>query len=259
MSGLVYQRTDRWEEFPDCNVEQMLDYNRRLRARADLTLFCSSLLLHEEGRDLPSARFVDHGVDFEQFERAGSDPTGEPEELLSVGRPRVGFVGGIDSHTFDADLFNAVVERLPDLEFVLVGASSLPVGWCDKPNVTHLGRKAYEDIPGYMAACDVLIMPWRDNEWIRACNPVKLKEYLAVGRPVVSRPFAELGKYEGHVAVANNANEFAAAIREALARPPVAQALRDRVCTETWSARANAVLEHLGAVGLHPAPRAMLT
>ncbi len=99
-------------------------------------------------------------------------------------------------------LFLEVANRLPDCSFVLVGGSSLPPDWCTAVNVHLLGRKPYDEVADYMAACDVLIMPWLDNEWIRACNPVKLKEYLAVGKPVVSTCFPELDYYDGQVRVA---------------------------------------------------------
>jgi glycosyltransferase involved in cell wall biosynthesis len=107
----------------------------------------------------------------------------------------------------------------------------------------------------YMAACDVLIMPWNRSEWIQACNPVKLKEYLAVGRPVVSTPFPELRSYEGLVAVADTPEAFAAAIQRALSSPPEPEALRARVRTETWSARAARLLDLLVERGLYPIAR----
>ena len=71
-------------------------------------------------------------------------------------------------------------------------------------------------IARYMAAMDVLIMPWNKSEWIKACNPIKLKEYLAVGRPVVTTDFAALGPWRDLVRVANDADGFASEIRAAL-------------------------------------------
>lgn len=90
-----------------------------------------------------------------------------------------------------------------------------------------------------MAACDVLLLPFKENEWIKACNPVKLKEYLAVGRPVVSTPFGELCRYEGFVTVASGSEEFAQAIQDCLADRPNPELLRDRVRKETWAAKAD--------------------
>lgn len=182
---------------------------------------------------------------------AGAAPGAAPLQdnasvrMASIPRPRVGFVGGIDAHTFGPQLFHEVARLLPEANFVLVGACSLPEGWCPAPNVTMLGQQPYEQVAEYMAACDVLIMPWNNSDWIRACNPVKLKEYLAVGRPVVSTPFEELRRYEGFVRVARSSQEFASHIRQALADPPEAQRLRERVRQETWAAKAQLVLEAL--------------
>jgi glycosyltransferase involved in cell wall biosynthesis len=136
---------------------------------------------------------------------------------------------------------------------VLVGACSLPPGWADLPNVHLLGQKDYGEVPQYMAACDVLIMPWNRSEWIEACNPVKLKEYLAVGRPVVSTPFPELARYEGYVRLATTGKDFAAAVREALAGGTDAERLRARVREETWDAKTERVLAELAARGVRPA------
>jgi glycosyltransferase involved in cell wall biosynthesis len=147
------------------------------------------------------------------------------------------------------DLFLEVAAASPDITFVLVGGSSLPAGWCALSNVAQLGRKDHSDVADYMSACDVLIMPWRQNEWIRACNPVKLKEYLAVGRPIVSTPFEELKRYDGFVEVAIGAASFAAAIRRALADSGGGERRRERVAGETWAAKGRAVAAHLREAG----------
>jgi hypothetical protein len=96
-------------------------------------------------------------------------------------------------------------------------------------------------------------MPWNQSEWIHACNPVKLKEYLAVGRPVVTTPFHELIRYQGFVSIASDAAEFVAAIRHQLADPPDPERLRARVRDETWDAKAANVLTELRALGVHQA------
>ena len=105
----------------------------------------------------------------------------------------------------------------------------------------------YEDVPATMAAMDVLMMPWHRSEWIEACNPIKLKEYLATGRPVVSTDFPELRHYEGLVAVANEPERFAAAIRQAVEQsdPALVERGRERIADATWTSRAAAALEEL--------------
>jgi UDP-N-acetylglucosamine transferase subunit ALG13/glycosyltransferase involved in cell wall biosynthesis len=248
--SLVYQRTDKFETYPDVDPERIRAFDIDMKRRADVTLFCSSSLQAAEKDECRRSLFADHGVDFDRFATARS----EPEDVRDIPRPRVGFVGGIDSHTFDPELFRNVVKQLPDVSFVLVGACSLPEGWCPFPNVHLLGQRPYESVADYMASSDVLIMPWNQNSWIESCNPVKLKEYLAVGRPVVTTPFGELARYDGHVEIARGADEFAARIRACLASPPDRHRLRQRVENETWTAKADLVLDALRKNEIVPAP-----
>lgn len=250
--ALVYQRTDRYEEFPGADPKVIREYDHRLKGRADMTLFCSNFLFEQESKACRFAHLVDHGVDFGRFSIAGSKPAAEPEDVNGIARPRIGFVGSIDSHTFDATLFVRVVRLLPNASFVLVGQCSLPQCLGDEANVYLLGQKPYDSVAAYMAACDVLIMPWNKNEWIKACNPVKLKEYLAVGRPVVSTPFEELKLYRELVKVASDAEAFAAAIQDALEDPGDSAVRQERVRACTWSAKARAVMEKLARLGIKP-------
>ena len=250
--GLVYQRTDRMETYEGVDTEYISRLDRRLKKQADLTVFCSRELYESEHVDCRHAAFVDHGVDFDRFAAEGvryEQGGVEPEDIRGIARPRVGFVGGIDSHTFDARLFLEVAEKLPQCQFVMVGACSLPEGWCSLKNVHLFGQRPYEDVASYMAACDVLIMPWNQNDWIKACNPVKLKEYLATGRPVVSTPFPELAFYADYVSVVKSAEEFAAKIKCKIASPDRPEVLRARVCSHTWEQKALDICEVLGEVG----------
>ena len=262
--GVVYQRTDRYERFKGVDPELISGFDRNLKKRADVTIFCASLLFEEERDGCNAAYFADHGVDYDRFadagqhqtavERTGETPVplaaAEPADVRDLPRPRVGFIGGIDSHTFDPGLFVAVARSLSDITFILVGACSLPDGWCDLPNVHLLGQKPYEEVPGYMAACDALIMPWNRSEWIEACNPVKLKEYLAVGRPIVTTPFYELKNYMLMTRIADTPESFAREIRAALADPGDPARRRRRVEHETWDAKADSVLAELNNLGL---------
>lgn len=160
----------------------------------------------------------------------------------------MGFFGGIDDHTFDVDFVEKVIDRLPQMSFVFVGpASSDCSGLLAKNNVRMLGQKPYEQIPHYGKCFDVCIMPWRQNRWIQACNPIKLKEYLALGKPVVSTPFTELNKYLDVVYLARTPGEFAECIKQALAEdnPERIADRRKMVQHDSWDSKAELVLEEL--------------
>ena len=247
-AGLVYQRTDRYEEYPGIDRDRIASFDQILKSRADMVVFCARELYESEKKMCKRSALIDHGVDFDHFRRAAVafDQSGsEPDDMLSIPYPRVGFIGGIDAHTFDSELFNEVVRLLPGTQFVLVGACSLAPDWCRAPNVHQLGRKPYDEVASYMAACDVLIMPWKQNEWIEACNPVKLKEYMAVGRPIVSTSFPELAEYAGHVKIAASPEDFARLIRDSAGNPGDPRGRRDRVRKHTWATKAERVLNQL--------------
>ena len=241
-AGLVLQRTDRFESFPEGDAKVLGAQIEALKSAADMVIYCNANLMEEEKHEVRRQLLITHGVDLNVFIAAGQSKSLGPADVAILKRPRVGFIGGIDAHTFDVRLFLGAAKRLPDVEFALIGGCSLPAGWCALPNVKMLGRKPYEDIAGYMAAMDVLIMCWNKSEWIKACNPIKLKEYLAVGRPIVTTDFPALERYRSLVRVADAPDQFASAIRAALNERHDAALCRARVASESWDAKA----EYLG-------------
>lgn len=249
-AGVVFQRTDRFEAYPEADPAIVGAQVRAMKSRADLTLYAAPHLMAAEIGEVRRALLVTHGVDFEMFAATGRGPVGDPGDMAAIARPRVGFIGGIDRHTFDPELFVAVARRLAHVPFVMVGACSLPEGWCPLPNVHLLGRKPYEEVARYMAAMDALIMPWNASDWIQACNPVKLKEYLAVGRPVITTDFPALDGWRGLVRTAAGADAFAAAIESALAETSDGERARAAVSGESWESKAEQISEALAGLGL---------
>lgn len=246
-SKLVYQRTDRLEEYPNVDADVIKQYDLALKANADLTIFVSQKLYEQEYKQCKKAIFLDHGVDFNAFATAQNDKE-IPSDIRDINKPIVGFFGGIDDHTSDIELVKKVVNLLPEINFVFIGNSSID---CKEllatKNVRMLGQKPYEQIPHYGKCFDVAIMPWRQNRWIEACNPIKLKEYLALGKPIVSTPFTELQKYRDVVYQANTPEEFAKCIEKALEEdgPEQVAARRKKVEMSTWNSKAELVLNKL--------------
>jgi glycosyltransferase involved in cell wall biosynthesis len=246
-SRMVLQRTDRWEEFPNVDKEVITTYDHKMKTHADLTVFVSEMLYQEEQSQCKEALFLDHGVDFDKFTLVNGNGH-MPEDMTNVSRPVVGFFGGIDDHTFDMPFMNQVIDLLPEMSFVFVGKTSIDCSeLIDRDNVWMLGQKSYDEIPHYGKTFDVAIMPWRQNRWIEACNPIKLKEYLALGKPVISRPFSELKKYHDVVYEATTAEEFAAAIRQSLVEDDAERISQrqEKVRPFSWDSKAEMILDRL--------------
>jgi len=246
-SKLVYQRTDRYEEFPGVPRDTIEACDRTLKAAADLTVFVSGTLFDQERDACKRAMRLDHGVDFDFFALAENDPY-QPPDLADIPKPIIGFYGGFAEHTTDIALLREVTELLPERSFVFVGKPNQESEQlADLKNVWMLGQKPYDQIAHYGKCFDVTIMPWKQNRWIQACNPIKLKEYLALGKPVVSTPFTELDNYKPVVYEAQDADGFAQAIEQALAEdsPEKMAARREKVMDSTWDRKAQTVLEEL--------------
>ncbi len=244
---LVYQRSDRYEELPGVDAHRMKLYDRLLKKHAELVIYVNKKFMAAEQSQCRKAIYLDHGVDYDFFANAHQDDN-IPEQIRQIPHPILGFYGSIDNHTSNITLIEKVADLLPDFSVVLIGSASVDVtGLGSRKNVYMLGQKAYEDIPYYGKCFDVCFMPWQQNEWIAACNPVKLKEYLALGKPVVSTYFNELDAYDSLVEVANDANSFASAVRKALKEdnPELAAARRKRVAGYTWESKAKLVFDNL--------------
>ncbi len=250
----VMQRTDRFEAFPEGDPVVLAAQIAAIKSAADLVVYCAPHLMAEESGSVKRQLLVTHGVELDAFIAAGQNKDADPVDVAGIARPRAGFIGGIDAHTFDPALFLAAVRQLPHVSFVMIGGSSMPERWCAYPNVHFLGRKPYESVASYMAAMDVLLMPWNKSDWIKACNPIKLKEYLAVGRPVVTTDFPALAPWRDLVHVADDGVSFATAIRAGLAVGPAPSVVMDRLKSETWDAKADLILEAICDLGLAYAP-----
>ncbi len=248
-SALIWQRTDRWEEFPNVDTRIISAYDRKLKVNADLTVFVSSLLYGAEYKQCRNALCLDHGVDYEMFAHAYDNGT-IPQDMANIRKPIVGFFGQIDGHTFDVHFIEKVTECLPEISFVLIGKALNEVdchSLLSRKNVWMLGQKPYKQVPHYGKCFDVAIMPWCQNRWIEACNPIKLKEYLALGKPVVSTPFPELQKYDDVVYQAKTPREFADCIKRALTEDNAERiaSRRRKVEKSTWDSKAQLVLKEL--------------
>jgi glycosyltransferase involved in cell wall biosynthesis len=238
LRGVIFNRSDKHSEFSETDQDLIRSLEDRLLQTSDAVVYVSRQLLADESdRTAGRASFLDHGVDLAHFTSAPAAQPGEPEELTSVPRPRVGFFGGIDDYVVDMALLERVARELCDAQLVLIGDATCSMERLTAlPNVTWVPRRPYEQIPAYGRALDVALMPWLQNEWIRSCNPIKLKEYLALGLPVVSTDFPEVHRYADVVRVAHSPEEFVALVRRSLddGGPASPAARRAAVADASW-------------------------
>lgn len=245
---LVYQRTDHYEEYPNVDKEIISRYDADLKKNADLTVFVNQLMYDQEKGQCKKAMFLDHGVDFDKFADAENNEF-IPDDIKGIAKPIIGYFGAISGHnTVDIDLIAKVADILSDMSIVLIGKCATEYEQLiSRKNIYLLGQKNYSQIPDYGKCFDVAIMPWNQNKWIEVCNPIKMKEYLALGKPVISTGFAELEKYRDVIYKASDAEEFAKLIKKAIAEDDeeLKQKRRDKVKSASWESKAEVVLKEL--------------
>ncbi|MFI6455612.1 glycosyltransferase [Streptosporangium amethystogenes] len=238
--ALVFNRSDRHSSFPESDRPTIEALERGLLERSDHVVYVSTALMDEERRMTGDrAYFLDHGVDTDHFRRRPESE--QPADIRAISGPRVGFFGALDDYLVDFDLLERIAVELPDVSLVLIGDATVPMERLTRhPNVHWLGFRPYESIPGYGSGFDVAIMPWLDNPWIKHSNPIKLKEYLALGLPVVSTDFQELVNYADRVRIAASGDLFLDAVRATLRAGGLqtADKLRGSVLGASWSSRA---------------------
>jgi glycosyltransferase involved in cell wall biosynthesis len=249
--GLVYHCIDRWWAFSEYDSTEMRRCHEILCRRAD-HVFASSRELFDDCRQLSDhVSYLPHGVDARHFATAVAGPIARPADLPSSSRPIVGFIGLIDDWV-DLSLVRAVALANPSADVVLIGAARAPVdALAGLPNVYLLGRKPFAELPAYLASFEVALIPFVLNDLTRAVNPIKLREYLGAGVPVVTTALPELAPFRGHtgVDIADDDAGFVAAVSQRLARPIGAQerqALSASMAGESWSARLDQMLDQVG-------------
>jgi uncharacterized SAM-binding protein YcdF (DUF218 family) len=188
------------------------------------------------------------GVNLERFDHVRSAADAPPDDITSLPRPIVGYVGGLH-HWVDQPLLSEVAAKLPDATFALVGPPQTDVSALARcGNVHLLGQRTHQDVPRYVKAFDVGIVPYRLTEYTANVYPTKLNEYLVMGVPVVATDLPEIRRFNAEhgdvVQVAANADAFAAAIRDALAPAPA-----DEVARRIAIAHANGWPSRIDAMG----------
>ena len=187
--------------------------------REDVIVTASSLaLLRDAAEKGKRALLVENGVDCARF--FASAPLPEDARfraLLEEGRPILGYYGALARWLDYAALRLLAADGRFTL--LLIGArydGSFDRELAGEDNVVFLGRRPYEELPGYAARCDVLLVPFRKGKLSDAASPVKLFEYMALGRPIVAGDSAECRRYRS-VLIASGAEDYVRRVEQALA------------------------------------------
>ncbi|MEN6450150.1 MAG: glycosyltransferase [Thermoguttaceae bacterium] len=231
---------------------QKLDLHRKAVSGSQVVLATARRLYDEVRRVRPDAIYCPNGVDYDHFHLSAAPPVpGDIADLVAAGRPVVGYYGAL-ARWFDYDLVVQAAQARPDCQFLLIGPdheNTVAGGRLDRAsNIRWLGEKRYEELPAYLYYFDVATIPFVVNDITRATSPIKLFEYMAAGKPVVTTDLPECCGRNG-VLVARDPQAFITLLGEAIAsgrQDAQRRMLEQEAERNRWRARAAQIIDRLG-------------
>ncbi len=223
---------------------------RRLIEKVDLVVFTHDALYEHKAAGAARAVVIPNGVDTEHIAQAAED---EPpaEAMRGLPHPVIGYLGGIN-YWIDTELLARIAREHPDWTVALVGPAALLANMKPLeglPNVVHTGRVPYEQVPHYVRAFDVCVNPYVLDGVAEHCSPLKLYEYVATGKPVVSVDMPEAHRFAGLIEIAHDADSFVRLVEQAVAEPDGRNAERmAEAARHDWRRRYEAVNDVLCGV-----------
>jgi glycosyltransferase involved in cell wall biosynthesis len=209
---ILYHCVDEFSEFKGTDRHAVRSLERQLITRSDAVIVSSAPLLEAKRQYHPNTFLVGHGVEVEHFRRACDPATVVPEDVARLPKPVVGFYGLI-AEWVDVALVKRLALARPDWSFVLIGKSDMDLqDLRGVSNVHVLGRREYADLPAYCRGFDAAILPFIVNDLTVAANPLKLREYIAAGLPVVSSDIPEARRWQGTIQIAATDEEYLRAL-----------------------------------------------
>lgn len=240
---VVYYCVDEWSKFSFVNGQTIKEMEIKLLKKANIVITSADHLYRDKLKLNANTHFISHGVDYEYFSKALSNDIPLAEDIKPVRRPIIGFFGLIHEW-IDLDLIEKIAIAHPEWSIVLIGKTSVNVdGLKAYENIHFLGQKPYDSLVSYCKAFDVGLIPFHVNDLTINVNPIKLREYLAAGIPVVSSPLPEVEKYKDLVEIGYTPEEIIQKIQILLnADSPNKRIMRSQsMMQETWEKKVDEI------------------
>jgi glycosyltransferase involved in cell wall biosynthesis len=234
----VYYCVDEFSEWPGVARELVVSMERDLLGKVDMVVAVSDRLAASKTARRGPTHLLTHGVDADHF-AAAQERAANPGAMENVSRPILGYYGLLDQR-LDQELLEAVLRARPDWSVVAVGNAVTSLRRLERhANFHRLPAVPYQDLPAVARDFDVCIIPYVLNELSNNINPLKLKEYLAMGKPVVSTPLPEAEKLAPHVRLAGSAEAFVREVEAVLGGGFDPAPQLELVRSESWDGKAD--------------------
>lgn len=240
---IVYYCPDDWSKFTFLDANWINQCEHELLRKAS-AVFATSRYLVEKFRPIAhdKVHYLPHGVNHAHFSAALDSSTTIPADIASLPKPVIGFYGNLYDW-IDFDLLAELAQLRPTWSFVMIGPVVADISqFRTIPNVHFLGRREQQQLPAYCKGFDVALIPYRlTDPRMESVNPVKLRELLAAGVPVVATDVPEIRGISQFARIANSPNQFIETITglldETQRNPECRHEISEERRQDTWSNR----------------------
>lgn len=239
-SLVVYLVSDKYDSNTmdhGANPSHIRLLHERALESADLILYSGRRLFDEATR--ARSHLLEHGIDYEHFAAAQNLPIAP--SIASIPSPRLGYFGALEDWLIDEDLIEHIARERPAWQWVFVGNCARGMRIGDLPNVHILPAVPYAELPRYAAGFDVCVMPFQTSTaWTAYSAPMKVREYLATGKPTVIMNLYEFEQMRDVLRIADDKHDFLRLVEDALAERGEDAKMRRQasVANLTWDAQA---------------------
>ncbi|HVF86934.1 MAG TPA: glycosyltransferase [Pyrinomonadaceae bacterium] len=209
--------------------------------KADLIFYSGRKLYTEAGRGRGRSYLLEQAVDFEHWASVTSGALEVAPEVAALARPRLGYFGAIEPWLVDQELIKLAAEKHPAWQWVFIGNKARGMEIENLPNTHFLPPVAYDELPRYAAGFDVCVLPWETEQAFTSYgSAIKVREYLATGKPTVIAPLPEYEPMKDVLRIARSRDDFFRQVENALKESgtEAARARQAAVAGGTWDARA---------------------
>ncbi len=213
---------------------------------ADIIFYSSRKLLAEATGGLERSHLLEQAVDFDHWAKINNGNIHVAKAVEEIPHPRIGYFGAIEPWLIDQELIKRASNERPDWNWVFIGNRARGLEIEILPNVHFLPPVSYQDLPNYAAGFDVCVLPWNTEvPFTSYGSAIKVREYLASGKPVVISPLPEYESMSNVLRIGRSRKQFLQLVDEGLHEEgtELALARQDAVRDGTWDARAEWVSE----------------
>jgi glycosyltransferase involved in cell wall biosynthesis len=221
---LIYHVVDEYQAYFGNSVsdeDQKNKTERRMLKKADLVLVVSQKLYDTKKPINPNTHLVSNAVDFYAYDEALCSEKPQPKELAELPSPKIGY-SGLIAAKLNFKLLRDMAISHPEWSIILLGA--IDYRHCSEDlnllkkmkNIYFIKRKNIKDVPYYIKALDVCIAPYKINRHSQNMSPLKIYDYMACGKPIVSTNFPAAQMYKELIYIACTESEFTPLVEKAL-------------------------------------------